>query len=351
MDRIILFINDYHAHLRQFELMKAIIQLFNMCNWVVAMRNLDPYMNTRAYSMDIAKQKPRFKTIMTVMFTRNLTPEKLREEYKAGNRILKLIPGGSSTNSDDCVRLHDLLHCPRCRAVLETADELGMVFSIHLELAMDENGSEINRLYRETAAMKYLIALVEIMPGLKISVEHISTYDLLELVLSLSNNVFGTMTAQHCVLSQLDLTRGGKINPHLLCNPILKGPDEAYKLLLYINSLKNKKIGFGSDCAAHWRKDKELLNKYGIFGPPPISIPLIIQKSKEMKVFNIEALQNFFYNNLARIYNLPAPFQAITLIKKPWQIAYEFRGIVPLWAGKILKWQIDCPETALLTAK
>ncbi|MBU4257133.1 hypothetical protein KJ586_02455 [Patescibacteria group bacterium] len=350
-------LNDLHAHLREKKLMKAIIRLFNVCGWVVAMGNLEENIasgeDVEAYKDEISGYNPLFAPIFTVMFIRSMTPNKLRVAYMAGARILKLIPGGASTNSDECIKLDEL---PKYYNVLRAARELGMIFSIHLELAIDPIAKiEINRIYREVCAIPYLKNLIEKVPNLKIVVEHISTTELLEVVLSAPDNVFGTATAHHCVLSKLDLYDGGRRNPHLLCNPILKSPMDAESIIRQINDPYNTKIGFGSDCAAHWKYLKESDNPpCGIFSPPPIAVPLIIQKSQELGILNISALNNFFCRNGEQYYSLPPTTQSVVLEKKPWQVTREYMGIVPLWAGKILSWRITSPKNnfaGILAAK
>ena len=348
--------NGLHEHLREMELLKKIIQLFNIYGWVVAMGNLKKSVfkatDVKQYRQEIKENNILFEPIMTVMLVNGMTPQILREAWEAGARILKLIPGGASTHSDECVSLENL---HKYYNVLRTARDLNMIFAVHWELAIDPKiYIEIDRIYRETRAIPYLKDLIREMPGLIIIVEHISTAKMLEVVLSSPNNVFATATAHHSVLSQKDLYNGGVLNPHLLCNPILKSPHDAEAILRQINSRNNTKIGFGGDCAAHFKTDKESKKPpYGIFAPPQIAIPLIIQKSEELGILDLKALNNFFNLNGTKVYSLPPATEYIILERKPWKVASEYNGIVPLWAGKTLNWRIISPEnnmTELLEA-
>ena len=348
--------NGLHEHLREMELLKKIIQLFNIYGWVVAMGNLKKSVfkatDVKQYRQEIKENNILFEPIMTVMLVNGMTPEILREAWEAGARILKLIPGGASTNSDEGVSLENLY---KYYFVLREARKLGMIFSVHWELVIHPNTKkEIDRIYREIYALPYLRDVIREVHGLQIIVEHISTVEMLEFVLTSPKNVFATATAHHLTHSQEDLYEGGKLNPHLLCNPILKSSHDAEAILRQINSRSNTKIGFGGDCAAHPRIDKESGKPpYGIFSPPQIAIPLIIQKSEELGILDLEALNNFFNLNGTRIYNLPPATEYIILERKSWKVAGEYNDIVPLWAGKILDWRITFPEnnmTELLEA-
>lgn len=348
--------NGLHEHLREKELLKKIIRLFNVYGWVVAMGNLKKSVvkaaDVRQYRWEIQENNILFEPIMTVMLVNGMTPQILREAWEAGARILKLIPGGASTNSNECVSLENLY---KYYPVLREARKLGMIFSGHWELAVNpETKKKIDRIYREIYALPYLRDVIREIPELKIIVEHISTIEMFGFILTSPKNVTVTATAHHLTHSQTDLYEGNRLNPHLLCNPILKFSNTPQIILKYINSAQNEKICFGGDCAAHFKIDKESGKPpYGIFAPPQIAIPLIIQKSEELEVLDLDSLNNFFNLNGTRIYNLPPTTEHIILERRPWRVASEFNGIVPLWAGKILNWRITSPEnnmTELLEA-
>jgi dihydroorotase len=73
-------------------------------------------------------------------------------------------------------------------------------------------------------------------PKLQIVIEHISTKDMAELVMSEKYpNLYGTVTPQHLLLTAHDKEGGHAFDPHLHCKPTLKDPEDllAIQKLVY----------------------------------------------------------------------------------------------------------------------
>ena len=131
--------DDFHVHLRQGNLLRTVLP-FTSCVFgrAVAMGNLSVPVVTaqqvRDYRSEILANRVNssFNPIMSVMLVNRMTSEILAEAHAAGAQVLKLIPGGTSTNSNEGVPLVEL---EKYYSVLAKAQELGMIFSCHFELA------------------------------------------------------------------------------------------------------------------------------------------------------------------------------------------------------------------------
>lgn len=334
--------DDWHSHLRQDELLEKVVPFSNPYGRVTAMGNLTPPIVTVAdvkrYRMKILTAGAKFQPIMTIMLVNRTTPEILEKAFAEGVRILKLIPSGTSTNSDDGIALTEL---ERFYPVLETARRLSVVFSIHCELVKNHGSEwELPEWQRETAAISYLRKIIKDIPGLKIVVEHASTEEMISFVKKSPDNVAATLTAHHALLTyDMVCGKGGKIkNPFLYCKPVAKFEKDR-KAVIETMVSGNPKFFFGSDCAPH-PKEKKLGSRpaAGIFTPGQIALPLLIEIFRKAK--KIEKLENFTSRFGAEFYGLPLNQGGITIMREEWTAPKEYNGIVPFMAGKKLRWKI-----------
>lgn len=336
--------DDFHVHLRQGDLLRAVLPFTaNIFGRAVVMGNLSVPVVTarqvRDYRLEILSfgVKPSFNPIMSVMLVNGMTPEMLVGAYGAGAQVLKLIPGGTSTNSNEGVPLTKL---EKYYPVLAKAQELGIIFSGHFELIMDpKTGDNIPELKREERAIFYLEAIVREFSGLKIIVEHVTTKRMVQLVKDLPGNVAATITAHHLLLEARDVIdeNGLVINPLNYCKPIAK-TEEDRKAVIGAAISGNPKFFFGSDSAPHLISAKRRIPPAaGIFSAS-VALPLLAQ------VFEARAalggLENFSSRFGAQFYGLPLNLDTITLEKKEWLVPEIVEGIPVFWAGKTLKWQI-----------
>ena len=100
-----------------------------------------------------------------------------------------------------------------------------------------------------------LAPLVARFPRLKIVLEHITTAQAVQFVMSAPANVAATITAHHLLMSRNALFQGG-IRPHHYCLPVLKR-EEHRKALLSAATSGNPKFFLGTDSAPHARHTKE----------------------------------------------------------------------------------------------
>ncbi|MEK7097833.1 MAG: hypothetical protein AAB906_03235 [Patescibacteria group bacterium] len=333
---------DFHIHLRKEKILRDLINLYNDFQYVVAMGNLNPPIATMVaigeYWEEIIIQDPKFTPIMSLMLTSNTSPQIILTAHKARLKVLKMIPGNTSTGSDDGIRLQDLSDY---YSVLEVAEKSGMIFSGHWELAENpKTGKEIRMLDREKCAIPFLEETIKRFPKLRIIVEHVSTKEMAQLIKSAPANVAGTLTAHHALITYNDVfdCKGAVTNPDWFCKPCAKTDSDRDAILEAMVS-GNPKFFFGSDSAPHPRLNKRGKNPAaGIFTPGIISLPLLCQIFNDCKV--LSRLDNFVSNFGRTYYGLPQTEETITLEKKEWIVPAEICGIVPFMAGRKLDYMI-----------
>jgi len=205
----------------------------------------------------------RFEPIIPLMLTKRTTPETLEKAVEWGFNFLKYIPGKTSTGSeDDGISLDELLEEMPLRC-LKKAAELKMYFLIHLE-RITKGGKLIPEIDREVAAIPDLIKIIEAVPNLQISVEHVSTAELLKFLETAPKNVTFSLTVHHA-LETYDKAfhpDGTIKNPFLYCMPVLKRVKdvEAVRRAMFGLNLKLKGRGYsGTDIAPHPEASKRTI--------------------------------------------------------------------------------------------
>lgn len=326
---------DMHLHLREKEILRAVFpHTYQSFVAGLVMPNLStPISNTNlalAYQEELQKLCPNFKAFIALYLTDALTQDELIRAYQSGFKILKLYPKGATTNSQNGVS--EILN-PQTLEILQKAQELGMILSIHAE----SNGYSLDREYE---FLPIIQELAQTFPNLKIIIEHLSDHRSLELI-EKYDNVFATLTLHHITLSLDDLLGKG-LNPHLFCKPILKTPKDR-DILLSLALKAHPKISFGSDSAPHLESKK--LNSSasaGIF-----SAPNLLEQLCELFESHhaLDNLQSFVSDNAIRNYALSLESQRIITLEKlpcpiPQEIPIGKDKIIPLNAGKLCAWKI-----------
>ena len=169
--------------------------------------------------------------------------------------------------------------------------------------------------------------------------EHITTSDAVQFVLA-TNNIAATITPQHLLFNRNSLFKGG-IRPHFYCLPILKREKHRQALLQAATS-GNPKFFLGTDSAPHSRDSKE--NSCGCAGCYSAlhAMELYAEVFEQASALDkLEAFASFYGPDF---YQLPRNTEQITLTKKTWRIPDEVpfieSGLVPLWAGQEMTWQM-----------
>lgn len=326
---------DMHLHLREGDVLDTVFPFsFSSFAGGVVMPNLStPITTTKlalAYQARLQALCKDFEAKVALYITPNLNKEELLLAKKEGLRILKLYPKGATTNSQNGIS--EILDS-KTLEIFSYAQELGFILSIHAESA----GYSLDR---EFEFLNIIQEIAKNFPNLVIIIEHLSDHRSIDVVEKYPN-IFATLTLHHITLS-LDDMLGGGFNPHLFCKPILKSPKDR-DTLLSIALSAHPKFSFGSDSAPHLLS-KKLCSpaSAGIF-----SAPFLLEQLCELfDTHNkLENLQAFISDNAIKIYKLNLQTtKFITLSPTPCAIpafvSMQKQSIVPLNAGKNLKWSI-----------
>ena len=240
---------------------------------------------------------------------------------------IKLYPAGITTNSSTGVKDFDLKHL---KPTLEAMSELEIPLLVHGET----NDFVLDR---EANFAKIYEKLATSFPKLRIVMEHITTKALCEL-LKRHENLYATITLHHLMLT-LDDVMGDKLRPHLFCKPIAKRAEDR-EALCELAFSGFERVMFGSDSAPHPRSEKECCGcAAGVFSAP-VAISLLAQLFEENS--NEKNLQKFISDNAIKAHRLEFKEEKIIrLVKKEWIVPKNYGEVVPFFAEKTLKWQVE----------
>lgn len=330
--------DDFHAHIRQTSLLRTVISfLIRQFGKVLVMPNTRPGIHDgRDASVyreqiegEVSRQGGFLKPLMTIQLTTMTTAEIIRTAKRLGVIAAKLYPQGSTTNSGTGITVDYLLYSPLMRSVLQAMEEVGMVLCIHGEMpgefVMD----------REQKFLNVLDKLVARYERLKIVLEHVSTEAAVNAVCSLPERVGATITPHHLTLT-LDDVIGGDLKPHHFCKPVVKRPEDREALWVPIEN-GNGKFFLGTDLAGHGRGSKECgSGAAGVFMPFPGEY---LVEQFEKRGYSEKLLEKFSSYSGSMFYGLPLNKEMVRYVRRPWIMEKQYGGIVPLHAGKEMKYQ------------
>lgn len=337
----ILMPDDWHLHFRDGAMLNETVPATARCfQRAIVMPNLVPPVTTAAdaaeYEKRILAARPEgsdFTPLMTLYLTDKTSPEEIAKAKAQGVVAAKLYPAGATTNSSAAVNSVDAL-----QPVFEAMAEQGMLLLIHGEVTE----KHIDIFDREKEFINtHLKRIVSNNPNLKVVLEHITTADAVEFVLSASDNVAATVTPQHLLLNRNDLLVGG-VRPHNFCLPVLKRNTHQQALRQAVAS-GTSKIFLGTDSAPHEKSKKE--SACGCAGCYSAwsAIELYAQVFEDLDA--LDKLEAFASHHGPDFYGLPRNTKTLTLIKKDWTVPEEIalptgEPIVPFFAGQTVSWQV-----------
>ena len=148
--------------------------------------------------------------------------------------------------------------------------------------------------------------------NLKIVLEHVSSDYGVDFVNS-NQNISGTITPHHMLLTKDDVFKNEEINPHHYCMPVVKNENDLIALRKAA-CINNKKFFLGTDSAPHHINDKVQHKslKPGIFSAP-CSIELYATIFEEEN--SLENLEQFSSINGPKFYGLDINKDTLTLSK------------------------------------
>ena len=338
--------DDWHLHLRDGALLaetvpataRAFARAIVMPNLVPPVLDAEAAM---AYRQRIEAARPaenHFAPLMSLYLTDHTTAEMIHAAHAAGVVAVKLYPAGATTHSDLAVTSLD-----RLEPVFEALTELEMPLLIHGEVT-DELVDIFDR--ERVFIERHLVPMVSRFPHLKVVMEHITTAQAVEFVLSASDRVAATITPQHLLMNRNHLLVGG-IRPHNYCLPVLKRRRHQ-EALQQVAISGNPKFFLGTDSAPHLQGRKE--SPCGCAGC--YSAPAALELYAEIfeRLGALEKLEAFASHFGADFYGLPRNRGRVTLKREPWLVPERVQladgqTLVPYWAGQPLNWRlVACSE-------
>lgn len=342
MDKITLIQpDDWHLHLRDNQALKTTVPAAARgFGRGIIMPNLTPPVTNvnRAsdYRERILAQRPEgsdWQPLMVLYLTDNTSPDDIIAAANSGFIYgCKYYPAGATTNSDSGVT-----NLNNMDAVFETMQEVGMVLQMHGEVTTPD----IDIFDREAVFIeRHLRPLVAKFPRLKMVMEHITTKQGAEFVLSAGDNVAASITPQHLLHNRNDMLVGG-IRPHLFCLPILKR-DIHQQALIRVATSGSHKVFLGTDSAPHAQGDKE--SACGCAGCFSHHAAIELYAEVFEQAGALDKLEAFASTNGPDFYGLSYNPVTIELKKQPWQlpdsVAFEDTQVIPLGAGTTLNWKL-----------
>jgi len=333
--------DDWHTHLREGEMMKAVIEYSSRINHrCIVMPNLDIPITNSISALNYLSQ------IKSLSKNKNFLPllpcyliDKLDlKDFKSAlqKKIFigaKLYPNNATTNSS-----YGIENIEKVYPAFELLESLKKPLLIHGEIV--RQGVDI--FDREKIFIdEELISIRKKFPELKIVLEHVSSKYGADFVND-NKNIAGTVTPQHLMLTKKDVFFDEKVNPHHFCMPVVKNESDLIALRQYVCS-GNKKFFLGTDSAPHHIDFKvpSIKAKPGIFSSP-CSIELYASIfDKENSLHNLEKFSSI---NGPEFYNLPININQLQLVKESWKIPefsiYNDIKIKNFMGGEEINWKI-----------
>jgi len=333
--------DDWHLHLRDGDMLETVLP-FTVRRFAraIVMPNLAVPVNTAAdataYRDRITAALPSdaaFTPLMTCYLTDDTDADDLVAGFDAGVfTAVKLYPAGATTNSASGVTdMGNVL------GVLERMETAGIPLLVHGETT----DPSVDIFYREAVFIDRTLApLIERFPGLKVVMEHITTSDAVDYVLSAKGPLAATVTAHHLMINRNALFEGG-LNPHMYCLPVAKR--ESHRVALRKAAVSGAaKFFLGTDSAPHAVSAKEsACGCAGIFSAPAALEHYTQVFDEEGALDQLEAFASL---NGPKFYGLTPNEDTITLKKTagtvPGDVNIGGETVKPFLAGEPLSWAI-----------
>lgn len=255
--------DDWHLHLRDGAMLKAVLpETARDFGRAIIMPNLVPPVVTGA---DAAAYRDRilavmpdgadFTPLMTLYLTEETDPADVELAHASGLiTAIKLYPAGATTNSASGVRDFD-----KVRPVLEKMAEIGLPLCVHGEVTH----SEVDIFDREAVFIETVLDPIRrATPGLKVTMEHVTTLDAVDYVMGAEGHIGATITTHHLMINRNHLLVGG-IRPHYYCLPVAKRESHR-KALVKAATSGHARFFLGTDSAPH--TDPNKLSECGCAG-------------------------------------------------------------------------------------
>ncbi len=274
--------DDWHVHLRDDEMLEAVAPYTaNAFRHALIMPNLVPPVTSTALAAAyrnriLTAAGPDARTDFTPMMALYLNDDLDTADLLAGaaDGIVfgaKFYPAGATTNS--AAGGTSLLDY---RATLEAMAGAGIPLLVHAE----STDPDIDIFDREAVFIdQQMFPVIEQIPELRVTVEHISTRAGLEIVQD-HPQVGGSITPHHLTCDRSDLLANG-MRPDLYCKPVINSRDERIAIAAAATS-GDPSFFYGTDSAPHPLSKKEAAKvAAGIFNAP-YAIEVVAELFHEM---------------------------------------------------------------------
>ena len=328
--------DDWHVHLRDGAMLDLVAPYTaRQFGRAIVMPNLSPPVTrveqAAAYrDRIVAATGPGFTPLMTAYLTDDTDPAEIERGYREGVWVAaKLYPAGATTNSASGVT--DIKNVSR---VLEKMQEIGIPLLIHGEVTdpaidvFDREAVFIDRILLKTLAN---------FPALKVVLEHITTRQSADLVISATfSNLAATITPQHLMLNRNALFDGG-LRPHAYCLPVVKR--EEHRLAVRKAAVSGSpNVFLGTDSAPHVVGAKESgCGCAGLFNAP-FALEAYAQVFDEENA--LDKFEGFASENGARFYGLPLNDGTVTLARGGEEVPATIGDVVPFGARESFGWRL-----------
>lgn len=333
--------DDWHVHLRDGAMLElAVAATARQFARAIIMPNLVPPITSRADAVAYRKRiiaacpaEFAFVPLMTAYLTDTIDPQEVAAGFDDGTfTACKLYPAGATTNSDAGVTDVSNIH-----PVLERMQDIGMPLLVHGEVVK----GDVDVFDREAVFINsVLVPLLDRFPELKVVLEHITTEDAVDFVVSAPDNVAATITAHHLRIDRNALFDGG-LRPHAYCLPVAKRRHHRDALRRAAVS-ENPKFFLGTDSAPHPQSSKESSCSCAGIYTAPVALESYAEVFEEEG--HLERLEAFASEHGPRFYGLPLNEDFVTLERAdhlvPERITQSGQTVVPFKAGETLRWRL-----------
>jgi len=331
--------SNRHSHIRTGDMQKRVIGSSNLYDNVLCKGNLPESVDRAerflAYKSEVIGNKPQFKPYLGIMMTKDLTPAVIEEAFDCGAEFLATIFRSASTGSDTGIDIDEVEKYYPHYAIARRRKKPTLW---HMERPY-RNGKPIPLLYQEEEAVPDAEKIRRDLPGLLMSIEHVSTLAMINFVES-ARDVIGTLTTHHA-LGTYDWVcdeKGNIINYLFYCKPILKRERDRHAVEGRMTSGNYTKWRKGTDSAPHFKTRFEGLP--GIFMPDIVDMALTTQVfEKRGCLGNLEGFVSVSPTDI-EFYGWDFANDFITLVKEEWIAPKEINGVVPFMAGQKLSWKV-----------
>ena len=311
--------DDWHLHLRDGAVLKGVIgdTSRHFARAIIMPNLVPPVVTTKdaaAYRDRILKALPegdRFQPLMTLYLTEGTDPDDVAAGKASGLvTAVKLYPAGATTNSHGGVRDLD-----KVMPVLERMAAIGLPLCVHGEVTTPE----VDIFDREAVFIETVLdPLRKRLPELKVTMEHVTTKDGIDYILSSPANLAGSITTHHLIINRNAILVGG-IRPHYYCLPIAKR--EHHRLALRAAATSGDvRFFLGTDSAPHVDPLKECgCGCAGIYTAPNTMSCLAHVFEEENALDRLEAFTSL---NGPAWYGLAPNEETMTLVRRDEAVVY-----------------------------